>query len=62
MSEKSISEQIIDEFIDRVKDTKIVDTDRLIKLKTVLDSGRPNKADILEAIKEADQKNENYRS
>jgi len=50
MVEKSISEQIIDGFIKNVEKAQIISEDSLTRLKMVLDSDKPKKADILEAI------------
>ncbi len=50
MSEKPISEQIIDEFVEDVKKTDIIDKENLARLKAVLNSDKPKKADILNAI------------
>ena len=55
MAEKSIAEQIVDEFIKNVTKSKIIDSERLVKLKIVLNSDKPKKADILEAITEEEQ-------
>jgi hypothetical protein len=55
MTEKSIAEQIVDEFVENVAKTEVIDQNRLGKLKIVLNSDRPKKADILEAIKEEDE-------
>lgn len=54
MAEKSISEQIVIEFIDKVAKSEIVDADRLEKLKDVLNSDKPKKADIIKAISKED--------
>ncbi|MBL6994755.1 hypothetical protein [Desulfobacula sp.] len=56
MAEKSISEQIVDAFIDTVAKSEVVDSDRLEKLKDVLNSDKPKKADILKAINEEEYK------
>jgi hypothetical protein len=50
MSEKSISEQIIDEFIESLEKTGKIDKDNLVKLKVILDTEKPKKADILHAM------------
>jgi len=55
MPETSISEQIVNEFIESVEKSEIIDGDRLAILKTVLNSDKPKKADILEAIKEEEK-------
>lgn len=52
MIDKSIAEQIVDEFIEIVTKTEILDRECLVKLKTVLNSDKPKKADILKAITE----------
>jgi hypothetical protein len=58
MAEKSISDQIVDEFIESIEKSKIIYGDRLAKLKTVLNSDKPKKNEILKALKEK-EKNEN---
>lgn len=50
MPEKSISEQIIDEFIEGIGKAEILDKKRIDSLKAVLDSDKPKKADILKAL------------
>ena len=55
MAEKSLAEQIVDEFVENVAKTEVIDEKRLGKLKTVLNSEKYKKADILEAIKEEDR-------
>ncbi len=57
MTEKSIAEQIVDEFIGNIAKTEVIDEKRLEKLKTVLNSEKPKKADILKAIKEDEDEN-----
>lgn len=58
MAEKSISEQIIDDFMEKVSVSKILPNDQQKALKETLKSDKVKKADILIAIKE-DDKNEN---
>jgi len=58
MAEKSIPEQIIDDFLEKITQKKILDKEKIADLKDVLSSEQPKKADILKAIKE-DHKNEN---
>ena len=41
MSEKSISEQIIDEFVNSIKDDEIISSSILEELKKVLESRKP---------------------
>ena len=48
--EKSISEQIIDEFIDNIEKAEIIDNESLTRMKAALGSDKPKKADILKAI------------
>ena len=57
MTEKSIPEKIVDDFLKKITKQEILDKEKLEKLKTVLNSDQPRKADILRAIKE--EKNEN---
>jgi hypothetical protein len=52
MAEKSISEQIVDEFIESVAKTEIIDKERLAELKIVLNSDKPKKPYILRVITE----------
>lgn len=54
MSEKSIPEQIIDEFIDEINRQRTLTPEKLLILKTILLSEKPKKADILMAIKWSD--------
>ena len=58
MAEKSISDQIIDDFIEKVSVSKILSNDRQKALRETLKLDKVKKADILKAIKE-DDKNEN---
>jgi len=57
MAEKSIPEKIVDDFLEKITKQEILDKERLEKLKTVLNSDQPKKADILEAIKEEENEN-----
>lgn len=50
MAERSVSEQIINGFIENVEKAGIIDKAHLVKLKAVLDSDKTKKVDILEAI------------
>lgn len=58
MAEKSISDQIIDDFMQKVSVSKILPNDQQKALKKTLKSDKVKKAYILIAIKE-DHKNEN---
>lgn len=51
MAEKSIPEQIVDEFIGEIARQKIVEPEKLFVLATILRSEKPKKADILKVIK-----------
>ncbi len=57
MAEKSIPEKIVDDFLEKITKQEILDKERLEKLKTVLNSDQPKKADILKAIKEEENEN-----
>ena len=57
MAEKSIPEKIADDFLEKITKQEILDKERLEKLKTVLNSDQPKKADILKAIKEEENEN-----
>lgn len=58
MAEKSISDQIIDDFMEKVSVSKILANDQQKALKKTLKSDKVKKAYILIATKE-DDKNEN---
>ena len=57
MAEKPIPEKILDDFLEKITKQEILDKERLEKLKTVLNSDQPRKADILKAIKEEENEN-----
>ena len=57
MAEESIPDKIVDDFLEKITQQEILDEDRLEKLKTVLNSDQPKKADILKAIKEEENEN-----
>lgn len=57
MAEKSIPEKIVDDFLEKITEREILDKERLEKLKTVLNSDQPKKADILKAINEEENEN-----
>ncbi len=52
MAEKSIPEQIIEEFVGKIARQGILEPEKLFILKTVLSSDKPKKAFILKAIRE----------
>ena len=52
MAEKSIPEQIIEEFVGKIARQGILEPEKLFILKTVLSSDKPKKAFILKALKE----------
>lgn len=52
MTEKSIPEQIIEEFVGKIARQEILEPEKLFILKTVLNSDKPKKALILRAIRE----------
>ncbi len=58
MTEKSIPEQIIEDFIGKLSKNSIFSKERLKILKRVLNSNNPKKQDILNAITKNDY-NEN---
>jgi hypothetical protein len=58
MAERSIPEQIIDEFIGNIAKQKTLGPEKLFVLETILRSEKPKKADILKAIK-GDDRDEN---
>ena len=51
MAEKSIPEQIIEEFVGKIARQEILEPEKLFILKTVLISDKPKKVDILKAIR-----------
>ena len=51
MAEKSIPDQIIDDFVGKIAKQVILEPEKLYVLKAVLSSEKPKKADILKAIK-----------
>jgi hypothetical protein len=51
MAEKSIPQQIIDDFMGKITRQEIIDPEKLFVLKAVLDTDKPKKADILKAIR-----------
>ena len=51
MAEKSIPEQIIDEFVVKVAHQGVLEPERLTYLKILLKTEKPKKADILKAIR-----------
>jgi hypothetical protein len=51
MAEKSIPEQIIDDFMGKIAKQRILEPETLFVLKAVLDTDKPKKADILKAIR-----------
>ena len=56
MTEKSISEQVIDGFIEKLTEMETLDKTRLESLKDKLDAEKIQKADIVELLKEDDEK------
>jgi len=58
MTTKSVSQQIIDEFIAKLSKTKILEQPRLDILQLLLSSGNINKNDIAKLLKE-EEENEN---
>jgi hypothetical protein len=51
MADKSIPEQIIDDFMGKITRQKILEPEKLFVLKAILDTAKPKKADILRAIR-----------
>jgi hypothetical protein len=58
MTTKSVSQQIIDEFITELSKTKILKQPRLDSLKNLLSSGKFKKDDITKLLQE-EEENEN---
>ena len=58
MTTKSVSQQIIDEFIAELSKTKLLEQPRLDLLQFLLSSGKIKKNDIAKLLKEEDE-NEN---
>jgi hypothetical protein len=52
MAEKSIPEQIIEEFVRKIARQEILEPEKLFVLKAVLSFDKPKKVDILKAIRE----------
>ncbi len=61
MAEKSIPEQIIDNFIDKLSKYELLKENSIESLKNILNSDNPRKQDIFNVIKENNQ-NENSQS
>lgn len=58
MAKKSISAQIVDEFIEGLEKDESIEQDRIDSLKKLLHSGEYRKDDIVKILKE-EEKNEN---
>ena len=56
MTEKSISQQVIDCFIENLSELKAIDNSRLESLKSLLNADKIQKADIKDLLKEDDEK------
>lgn len=54
MTEKLISQQVIDCFIENLSELKAIDDSRLESLKSLLNADKIQKADIKELLKEDD--------
>lgn len=51
MAEKSIPDQIIDDFMGKIEKQGILDPEKLQALKEILNNDKPKKAEILQAIR-----------